>query len=143
MTQIVLVGLERVTRAVRYRSSIFASGFVALIVLLQTFSGRGAIGWLTLIMLNPDTAWYPKAQIDYSMDDIQRHPLFGLGRETWTRPPWVSESIDDHFLAMALRNGLPALIFFVLWIFLLWRSLMKINRENSQMGSSNSDAAGA
>ena len=96
--QIGLIGLERTTRWLGHRVAIFSTGAIGLLVALQVFSGRGAIGVVTLLMLDPDTAWYRKAQIDYSMDDIMRHPLFGLGTESWTRPAWVSDSIDDNFL---------------------------------------------
>ncbi len=129
LAQAGLIGLERVTRWLRHRVAVFASLFVGLVVFLQVASGRGAVGWLTVVMLNGDTAWYRKAQLDYSMDDIMRHPFFGLGTEDWTRPPWLSSSIDDHFLAIVLRSGLPALVFFVAAIYFIWRSLARIDAD--------------
>ncbi len=82
-------------------------------------------------MLDPATAWYRKAQIDYSMDDILGNPFFGT--ETWTRPIWVSASIDDHFLAIALRSGIPSLVFFLAALYLLWRALAQIDANQQPM----------
>ena len=127
MAQLGLIGVEKATRWLPRRVAVLGGGAVGLFIFLQLFSGRGAIGWLTLLMLDPATAWYRKAQIEYSMDDILRNPFFGIGNHTWTRPYWVSESIDDHFIAIAIRSGLPALFFFLGALYLLWRTLGRID----------------
>ena len=125
--QIGLIVLERTTRWLKKRVTLFALGFVALIIALELFTGRGAIGVLTLVMLNPATAWYRKAQIEYSFDDILRHPLFGLGDQLYTRPDWLSASIDNHFLFLAIRSGIPAVLFLVLTVVFIWRHLKRVD----------------
>ncbi len=127
VAQVVLIMVERATRWLNRRVAVFAAGSVALVTFLQVFTGRGAIGFITLLMLDPATAWYRKAQIDYSLDDVLRHPFFGIGAEEWTRPAWVSASIDNQFIAMALRGGIPALVLFLATLYLIWRALARID----------------
>jgi len=122
-----LIVVERVTKWLKGRVKIISLGLLGMVVALELFTGRGAIGWVTMVMLNPATAWYRKAQIEYTMDDIMRHPLFGIGAETFTRPHWLSGSIDNHYIFLALRSGLPAVIFFLLACYLIWRVLARID----------------
>jgi hypothetical protein len=125
--QIGLIAVERTTRWLHHRVSIFTSGILGVALYLHFFTGRGIIGVITLLMLDPATAWYRAAQLEYSGDDILRHPLFGLGTDDWTRPVWVSQSIDDHFLAIVIRSGIPALIFFLAALYFLWSALARID----------------
>ncbi len=41
-----------------------------------------------------------------------RHPLFGIGLSSdWGQPWWRAPSIDNYWLVVAIRYGLPALAF--------------------------------
>lgn len=43
-----------------------------------------------------------------------RHPLLGIGLGEWLRPAWMhSGSMDNFWLATAVRYGVPALILMV------------------------------
>jgi hypothetical protein len=45
---------------------------------------------------------------------VLNHPFFGVGQGEWVRPYWRGHpTIDNFWLAIAVRYGLPALIF--LW----------------------------
>ncbi len=127
VAQIGLIAVERTTCWLHYRVSIFTSGILGVMLYLHFFTGRGIVGVITLVMLDPATAWYRQAQLDYSMDDILRHPLFGLGTDDWTRPVWVSQSIDNHFLAIVIRSGIPALLFFLATLYFLWSALARVD----------------
>ncbi len=37
------------------------------------------------------------------------HPLLGIGLNDWARPDWMSPSVDNFWLLMAMRYGLPGL----------------------------------
>jgi hypothetical protein len=37
-----------------------------------------------------------------------RHPFLGIGLGDWTRPVWMSDSMDNFWLLIAMRYGLPA-----------------------------------
>jgi len=45
------------------------------------------------------------------------HPLFGLGLNEWERPDWMGASIDNFWLCLAVRFGLPATMLMMLVFF--------------------------
>ena len=58
---------------------------------------------------------------EFGTAEIARHPIFGIGLGEWQRPSWMSDSMDNFWLATAVRYGLPALIFFLgLLLGLVW-----------------------
>lgn len=127
VAQVGLIGVERTTRWLRGRVTLIALGAIAVVLFLETFSGRGFVGWLTLVMLNPQTAWWRVAQVEYSMDDIAANPLFGIGFREYSRPEWLTASIDNHFLWLALTSGIPAMVFFLLAVLFTWRALARVD----------------
>lgn len=128
--QLALIPVERLTRHIRYRVLIAVTGAFSMAIALQLTTGRGALGVLTMLMIDPATAWYRRAQIEYSMDDILDHPFFGIGIADWSRPEWLSDSIDNHFLLVALRYGIPALLLLVAAIIVICRRLSLVNASN-------------
>jgi len=46
---------------------------------------------------------------EYGTAEVARHPAFGIGLGDWQRPSWMSDSMDNFWLVIAVRNGLPAL----------------------------------
>ncbi len=59
--------------------------------------------------LNPATGYFRLAIWDFGWADVGRHPWFGIGLfESYERPPWMkSDSVDNHWLLIALRYGIP------------------------------------
>ena len=47
---------------------------------------------------------------DYGTAEVARHPAFGIGLGDWQRPSWMSDSMDNFWLVIAVRYGLPALV---------------------------------
>ena len=46
---------------------------------------------------------------EYGTAEVARYPTFGIGFADWTRPSWMSDSMDNFWLVIAVRYGLPAL----------------------------------
>jgi hypothetical protein len=44
----------------------------------------------------------------YGTAEVARHPLLGIGMGDWVRAPWMSDSMDNFWLLIAVRYGLPA-----------------------------------
>lgn len=59
------------------------------------------------------------------MDDVMGSPFFGINPETWTRPDWMIASVDNYWLLVMLRSGIPSLLFIFLCILLIWRALTR------------------
>lgn len=48
---------------------------------------------------------------DFGMDNVWSNPIFGLGLGDWVRPHWLPPSIDNFWLIMAIRYGIPGFLF--------------------------------
>lgn len=83
---------------------------IAILILLHVSSENGIIAVLNrYLLLNPATGYYRTLIWEYAGAEALRHPIFGIGRNDWLRPVWISNgTIDAHFLLMAVRHGLPA-----------------------------------
>jgi len=92
----------------------------ALIFFIQIFSQNGVLSVIyRYLTLNPATGYYRTQIWAYASDDVFAHPWFGIGYEAYTRPYWFwgSDSIDAHYLSMAVKYGLvPALLYFSITI---------------------------
>ncbi|MEL6641144.1 MAG: hypothetical protein AAFP98_07505, partial [Pseudomonadota bacterium] len=109
--QIALVGFEKVTRSFKKRTMTFGIMTLGAIVFVETFSDRGVVkligGNLTF---NPHTAYYRVLQWEHAIDDVQRHPFVGINFAEWTKPFWMTDSIDNHWLFTAMNSGVPAVL---------------------------------
>ncbi len=58
---------------------------------------------------------------EFGTAEVARHPVFGIGLGDWERPVWMSDSMDNFWLVIAVRYGLPALAFLLaLLLGLVW-----------------------
>ena len=119
--QILFIFIEWFTRNVKVRRDkvlgIFSIGFFTFV---QLFVGRGLVGIIALVALNPATAYTRRSQWDYAIDDVMRNPFFGFDPITYTRPFWLAASIDNWWLLIMMRSGIPSLIFLGLSALFLW-----------------------
>lgn len=113
LIQISMIVGERVTRAVKSRDIIFASTIGFLVVLIELTSNRG-VGVLiaNYLSFSATSGYYRVIQWNVTVDDVMRNPFFGTNFEDWTRPWWLSDSIDNHWLFTAFSFGLPAVLFY-------------------------------
>ena len=103
---------------------------VLIIIFLELFSNRGAIKVLMTIMaLNPYTAWARYNQWTEAWDDVTDNWYIGIGFNDWSRPFWMGDSIDSYWLLMFLRFGLIATSFLILFWFATTRDLYSANRK--------------
>lgn len=47
---------------------------------------------------------------DYGTAEVARHPAFGIGLGDWERPSWMSDSMDNFWLVITVRYGVPAFV---------------------------------
>lgn len=108
--------LQRVTRwpiiAMTTVTAVF--GAVAISVL----SEGGLISFIVRrLTFNAVSGNYRRLVWDIAGREAQNNPWFGIGTRSWERPAWmVSESIDAHWLLLAVRYGYPqAIVTFLLF----------------------------
>jgi O-antigen ligase len=83
------------------------SGMFALMIFtLHMVSKNGIIPVISRLTLTPHTAEYRIHIWEWGWINIVKQPWFGLGYRQWERLSWMGESVDAHFLALAMRHGL-------------------------------------
>lgn len=106
---------------------VLAGIFAFIFVFLQTFSNRGAIAiFVTYATLDPATGWGRMVIWEWGWRSVMAHPILGIGLNDWVRVYWLPPSVDNFWLLMAMRHGLPCAAFillaFILHIFFLLRT---------------------
>lgn len=130
MIQIILIAAERFTRGVKRRAQYLFWSLLGLYTFLETFANSGAFGVLVRhLTLNAHTAWYRKAIWEHGIDDVMRNPIFGFVTENWTRPHWLAQSVDNHWLVLLMRAGFPGTIALGLAILLILVRMMRRRDE--------------
>jgi O-antigen ligase len=74
---------------------------------LHFISTNGIVQVISRLTLTPGTAFYRIYIWRYGIANVEKYPIFGIGYSQWERPAWmISDSIDAHFLALAVTYGL-------------------------------------
>ena len=124
--QLVLIAVEWLTRGLKMsRDKLLAALAVSFFVFVKLFVGRGLVGVLALMTLNPATAYTRQTQWDNAIDDVLRSPLFGFVPGEYTRPFWLAASIDNWWLLIMMRSGIPSLILLALSALFIWVALAR------------------
>lgn len=125
MFQCLLIVLERVTRGVKARLSISVGVTAFLVITLENLSNRGFVGLLSAVVVNPQTTYMRKYQWQYAIDDVMSNPFFGFIPSNFTRPDWMTASIDNYWLLIMMRAGIPALLLLFGTILFIWLALAR------------------
>jgi O-antigen ligase len=132
--QIILVILERMSRGVKKRVPIFLWGIAFVFAFLSVASNRGPFAIIAnTLSFNGGSAYFRILQYGFAKDDIMKNPIFGFKAETWTRPFWMNDSIDNNWLLFTMNNGIPGLILIMISIYLLWRDVYKRKTSDSEL----------
>lgn len=68
--------------------------------------------FLTYLTLVPETGFWRDLILTHGMANVRENPWFGLGLNDWQRPVFMhSASVDNFWLLIAMRYGLPGLVF--------------------------------
>lgn len=109
--QFVAIGYERITRSIPSRWTIFWFGLIAGYAVIELGSTRSAfVAVTTRISFSSGTA-YGRAQIfHYGMQNIKANPIMGIGLNEWSRPGWLSTSVDNFWLLTTMMYGVPGFL---------------------------------
>ena len=118
--QVFLIAWDKILKAVKNRWTIFTIIFGFLYIVLEIASDRNMFQIIaTELAFSPGTAWNRIHIFNNAIDDVYRNPIFGIGHGDWTRPSWMKVSIDNFWLVVALRFGVPAFFLMVLCIIII------------------------
>lgn len=117
----VIIG-ERMSRFIQNRAKWILYIFVFFYAFLSVASNRGPVGLVAAYLtLNPWTGYYRILIWENGIDDVIRSPIIGIKPEQWTRPGWMTPSIDNFWLLVMMKGGIPSFIFLMgMIIFLVW-----------------------
>lgn len=132
LLQIWLIVLEKVSRPMKKRVLILGGIAVVLTLILELGTGRGVVGTIALITLSSGTTYIRRTIWQHGIDDVMRNPFFGFDETTWTRPSWLAGSVDNNWLLLMMRGGIPSLILLALAILFIWIALAKRTETDEQ-----------
>jgi hypothetical protein len=129
---ILLIGYERLQSRIRgidWKTLIYSA--LIFVTAIQLVSKNGILVVVVrYLTLDPTTGLYRLLIWEYAGAEVLNSPLFGIGFRGFLRPDWMtSDSIDAHWLFIALRFGLPCAIAIGLATFL---ALVMLGSEASR-----------
>ena len=122
-TQVFLLSWNGLLRGIRSRWKILIVLLVCLVLLIEMVANRSALNIIvSFFVFDTASYWYRTLIWTYGSETVLNHPLFGVGLNDWERPGWMpTASIDNFWLYLAIRAGLPAaflMLLAFLWIYL-------------------------
>lgn len=122
MIQGVIAAYQRVMGKYPGRWSALSSIFVISYVVIDLFTTNTPFHFFVHNFTFSAQSSYNRILIfEYGTAEVKRHPIFGIGMGDWTRPSWMSDSMDNYWLLTTVRYGLPAFFMFVgLLLGLIW-----------------------
>jgi hypothetical protein len=122
MMQGFVAAWQRVLGRVQGRWAALFALFAATYVAIDLFSTKTPFHvFVNYFTFSKQSAYNRILIFDYGSAEVARHPLFGIGLGDWERPVWMSDSMDNFWLVVAVRYGLPALAFLLaLLLGLVW-----------------------
>ncbi len=101
--QMALAGWDRVTRGLPGRWAILGMMFVAVLVVVSMLSNRSPIKvFISYASFSAQSSYNRILIWEYGTAEVARHPIFGLGLGDWIRAPWMSASMDNFWLVVAV-----------------------------------------
>ncbi len=112
MAQVGLIVYAHLFRNVEKRWLYFGLAFGFFYAVIEVGSNRpGIVALMSLLTFSASTANVRFILFEYGMAQIMRTPIFGIGFRQWDLPSWMTGSLDNFWLAIALIFGLPAFLF--------------------------------
>lgn len=101
---------DRVVKTVReitWSSILWTALALGILVHFASQSGLFSV-IIRYLTLDAGTGFYRLLIWEYGWAEVLRHPMLGIGFDNWIRPSWMySDSVDAHWLALAMQHGLP------------------------------------
>jgi len=86
---------------------------IVLYIAVDLMSNRTPIRvFMTYATFSPHNAYWRSIIFEWGMKNVWANPIFGLGHNDWIRPHYMhSGSMDNFWLVMATRYGIPGFLF--------------------------------
>jgi hypothetical protein len=119
---LMLYGWDRTVTFVPKKWNLLGALAVGLYVVLDLIATRNPIiAIVTRVAMNAHTAYFRALIWDHGIDNVWANPLFGLGLSDWARPSWMPPSVDNFWLLVAMRHGIPGFLTVALCVAAVFR----------------------
>ncbi|MGJ8583653.1 MAG: O-antigen ligase family protein [Marinosulfonomonas sp.] len=106
---------NRILGKVAWRWWLLAALIVSAFIAIDLVSSRNPFRvFADYLVFNRGNSYWRVLIFNYGIQNVWDHPLFGYGTDGgWVRPSWmVTASVDNFWLVMAMRYGIPGFVFF-------------------------------
>lgn len=133
-----LIAWDSMLRNVERRWLVLLGLFAAMYVAVDLLSNRTPIKVLmSYATFSVHTAYYRSIIFEWGMINVWDNPIFGLGLRDWVRPSYMrSGSMDNFWLVMAVRYGIPGFLMIALGYA---DALFRVGRRKLTPGTTQSD----
>jgi len=134
-----VIGLNELVKRVRNVTWWLVTGALIFVgAFIEIGSKGGLVNVLIRQTLDPQTGYFRKLIWEYGLISIGKHPWLGIGYEEYERPPAMhSSSVDAHFLALGIRDGvfvpLAILAAFIITQVALGRAIGRISGPDRKL----------
>jgi hypothetical protein len=127
--QLLLIAWDRTLQIFAYRWYVLVISSAFILAVFQLGYENGIIGLvIDNLLFDAKTGWGRTEVFEYGAAEVLRHPMLGIGLNDWVRPWWRKPSVDNYYLATAMRFGLPALLAFCLGLAVHGQRIMRQRR---------------
>lgn len=118
MTQVMLMGWKWITASiVKLRKPwwmlaiLIVVGYIAIDLMATRSPFHIVVNRLTF---SSGSAYNRILIFEFGIQEVWRHPVFGIGYDDWERPGWLGNSMDNFWLLMAVRYGVTGFALFAI-----------------------------
>ncbi len=134
MMQGLIIGWEKVVK-LKNRWNILTTICVVNYFIVDTISNRsGLMAILSVITFSSDTAYNRlNIWIAGTEQNVYKHPILGIGMNDWERPSWLGSSMDNFWLVIMVRYGLPAFFAYATAIILIAKKIKQCKPRDKEL----------
>lgn len=126
MVQFIFIAWEFVTKSNPKRWKIFTWGAIVGYIVVDLLATKSPFHVLVhRLTFNPHSAYNRILIWQFGTDNVVENPIFGLGMRDWERPSYMSASLDNYWLFIAVFYGLPSIAMCAGALYLIIRRLAR------------------
>lgn len=134
--QIMLITWAFMFRKVASRWLILLALVTFAYVVVSLLSNRTPFEvFISYLTFNSSTSYMRVLIFMAGIENVWTNPLFGIGLGNWARPSWmVAGSVDNFWLLMAMRYGIPGFVFIALAFVFVFVTMMRAKLTSAAAG---------
>lgn len=134
VVQSIFMGWDYATRKLRRRWLVLGGLCAGAYAMVDLISNRTPFHVIvSYLSFNTGSAYNRILIWEFGSAEVIRHPLFGIGLSDWQRPIWMSGSMDNFWLVLAVQGGLPAFLFFAGAVFALCLAVGRLRLDDPRL----------